>query len=195
MYRVDIVILLVLSSEDWTTKMAECTEIQHTWSKQYNICFRMYSLLSAKSFESSNLYTYRAKSYSESRYSSCRGQRIAFLSPTPVPGPSLRLCVAASSKKDRSTSSVSSWFAHGFETTLSSSVSRPNQLSAFPQRLDQRCIPSQNCSSLSSFRVMSSSSISSCIWTCLPEASKQTTAIATTCQDLVYTVWWKTVAR
>jgi hypothetical protein len=41
-----------------------------TCNKQYNICRRTYSLFAANSLESRSLYTYCAKSYSESRYSS-----------------------------------------------------------------------------------------------------------------------------
>lgn len=41
-----------------------------TCSRQYNICRRMYTLFAANSLQSKSLYTYCAKSYSESKYSS-----------------------------------------------------------------------------------------------------------------------------
>jgi hypothetical protein len=107
-----------------------------TCNKQYNICRRTYSLFAANSLESRSLYTYCAKSYSESRYSSFHvtssaSKHLALLipaahNPALVPCPlthvDVRLCCAASSMNDRSTSSMSSCVPRSGVTMLSSSV-------------------------------------------------------------------------
>jgi hypothetical protein len=92
--------------------------------------------LAANSLESRSLYTYCAKSYSERRYSSVdvalsASKHLAFLIsvahnpvllPCPLAQVDVRLCCAASSMNDRSTSSMSSCVPRSGVTMLSSSV-------------------------------------------------------------------------
>jgi hypothetical protein len=134
MQSVYIVVLIAQSAQP-VDMLCICSTL--TCRRQYNICRRIYSLLAANSLQSNSLYTYCAKSYSESRYSSlnqccqppgpCTVPLLLVLRRFVAAMPCLqlgdvRLCCAARSMNDRNTSSISSYVVCSGATILSSSI-------------------------------------------------------------------------